>query len=696
MSLKRLMLDGETTQLPVTSKVPDEKDNEKRLVALHDILTKKNNEDAYYPAFGFPQFHVFSAEEIVLLKSWLDHDIKLCNDLWGRSEKHRKMLEELTQEYTSIVNKFSNQGSKNKLDKIIEDTLQLKLTSAIKLLLVSGGDKYTLRYLEIDQLSQLAADIGIPPATSPLPFNFLKQLETICSELDISIPETGSEFIRCVREQFGSAIIQTQAATEKLIELYKSVQKSLAVLSKDESVTDDREPTERDILNLCKKAQIKLRAPGTAFTEDYLPAWIHNYAPEGTYSSDSLQLLSAEAEKKYELDPEDIARILSDRELVLKPETIPKIPFFTKYLYVLIIITVAMTGAAVFLIRLLNHLADILPFSTGLEGPLPGFVSMLLALSVSAILFLVFIKLSGLSITGKTGNNANSRISSTFMGIGLIILATASFFLTIRIISSSNLGWMIEDLSIIQNQVDARIIPAGSFIMGSDTSGWDDQAPAHHVEITTPILVRRFEENNFDVKTVLGSKKVIPESEKNMPARNISWTNALVYCNELSRKDKLTPVYDLERNKRGEVLSVRTYTPENGGWRLPTEEEWEYISKRGEIWKSSIYPRGYQTHAKSGGPQSGPAGINEGISNILGIYHLGGNVMEWCFDRYGVYLDKSAGIRGYSQATKGDKRVVRGGSWATDDMVAEIGYRNSADPTQGNEEIGLRLVRTLK
>jgi len=694
MKSKKMMLDGDAMEPPAVSGSQDEKENEQRLIALHDILVTENNEDKYYSVFGFEQFHEFSAEEAELLKEQLDHDTKLCNDLWGRSVKDGAMRDNLIQAYTRTVNKFTHQGTKKNLDKIIQELLHKKLAAAIQLLRVSGGENYTLRYWEINHLSELSTDLGIPPASSSMSFNFQSQLESICDELKVSIPETEGEFIRCVHENFGASIIQTEENLLSLTALFNAVHIALSVLEADGSRMDHQEFTERDMLNTCKKNHITLRVPGTAFIEDYLNGWIRDYAPEGLYSSDAFLILADEAKKSFGLETGVVSSILSERELVEKTETAQVIPFFKKHLYVFLVSAAALSGVTIFLLRLLDHLADSLPLSKGQGAFFPISASLVTALAVSTVLFLFLLKISGLTVAGSV--KQQSRIPAHFLGAGLAVLAVVFLIASIRIVTSSNLGWMLEDISVVQNKADARIIPSGSFIMGSESSGWDDQAPAYKAKIAFPILVKRYEENSYDVKTVLGSKKVIPDSEKQIPARNISWTTALIYCNELSKKDKLDPVYDLERNRKGEVVSLKNYNPENSGWRLPTEEEWEYISKRGEIWKSSIFPTGYESHAGSGGVQSGPSPINEGRPNMLGIYHLGGNVMEWCFDKYGVYLDKSTGIKGYSQATKGDKRVVRGGSWATDDLVAEIGYRNSADPTQGNEEIGLRLVRTLK
>ena len=142
----------------------------------------------------------------------------------------------------------------------------------------------------------------------------------------------------------------------------------------------------------------------------------------------------------------------------------------------------------------------------------------------------------------------------------------------------------------------------------------------------------------------------------NRPVINVSWYDALAYCEWLSKKT----------GKR---------------FRLPTESEWEYAAKGG---KSS---RGYKYsgsnnfdevgwHEENSGEMLQPVGIKKG--NELGIHDMSGNVWEWCEDWFDI--DK-------------DSKILRGGSWLSDESDRTVKGRFNFYPKFGTTSFGFRLAQ---
>lgn len=131
-------------------------------------------------------------------------------------------------------------------------------------------------------------------------------------------------------------------------------------------------------------------------------------------------------------------------------------------------------------------------------------------------------------------------------------------------------------------------------------------------------------------------------------------------------------------------------------FRLPTEAEWEFAARGGNMSQGYRYAGGNEVDKQSWGLSNAgfrKHSVAEKMPNELGLYDMTGNVSEWCSDWYGrYYLGTEPNPKG---AEEGEWKVVRGGSF---DNCAENSYiskREYYDPNEAMNYCGLRLALTL-
>ncbi|MDT8325435.1 MAG: formylglycine-generating enzyme family protein, partial [Bacteroidota bacterium] len=117
------------------------------------------------------------------------------------------------------------------------------------------------------------------------------------------------------------------------------------------------------------------------------------------------------------------------------------------------------------------------------------------------------------------------------------------------------------------------IIPAGSFTMG-DASGahHTNERPARTVSLNS-FQLSRLEVSQALYQDVMGSNPSKAKGD-NRPVESMTWYDALRFCNALSEREGLTPVYtDIDAGPKADFSA--------DGYRLPTEAEWEYACRAG-------------------------------------------------------------------------------------------------------------------
>lgn len=239
-------------------------------------------------------------------------------------------------------------------------------------------------------------------------------------------------------------------------------------------------------------------------------------------------------------------------------------------------------------------------------------------------------------------------------------------------------------------------IGSGTFTMGSPAEErWREGDEVQHQVTLGAYLIGKYEVTQAEYTVVMGSN---PSSftGDNRPVETVSWYDAVRYCNALSEREGLTPVYTID----GENV---TWNREGNGYRLPTEAEWEYACRAGTVspfstgrnitvdqsnWYSS-YP--YIDGEGGGAYRRQTVGVDEFTPNPWGLYNMHGNVSEWCWDRYAAYGTQAQ--TDPTGAETGRNRVARGGGWYDYAKHVRSAYRSVAPPDYTDYKRGFRVAR---
>ena len=231
-------------------------------------------------------------------------------------------------------------------------------------------------------------------------------------------------------------------------------------------------------------------------------------------------------------------------------------------------------------------------------------------------------------------------------------------------------------------------VEGGTFMMGSD-DGYPDELPIHEVTLS-PFWIGKYQVTKDAWMKIMA---IEPSEIKdgNLPMEQISWLQAIEYCNQRSIHEDLTPCYIITRD------SVFCDFNANG-YRLPTEAEWEYAARGGKKSAGFIYS-GSNDHDNvawhDGNSQNKSHAVGTKKANELGIYDMSGNLFEWCWDWYDKdYYEKSPGSNPKGPET-GTHKVLRGGSWHHFHPFCRVSFRNYYyTPYYWNIDVGFRVVRT--
>ena len=209
-------------------------------------------------------------------------------------------------------------------------------------------------------------------------------------------------------------------------------------------------------------------------------------------------------------------------------------------------------------------------------------------------------------------------------------------------------------------KLEMMLIPAGKFMMG-------DQGRDHEVTLTKPFYMGKYEVTQEQWLIVMGNN---PSSVKGarLPVTNVNWNDCQDFIRKLNAKMK-------------------------GGYRLPTEAEWEYACRAGT---KTAYSFGNEITLKDANYGASnifkPVVVGNFKHNAFGIYDMHGNVRVWCEDWSAVYTLGAA--TDPKNTETGTSRVLRGGDFESNGLRICSSTRDGFTPTWQGRHYGFRLVRT--
>ncbi len=277
------------------------------------------------------------------------------------------------------------------------------------------------------------------------------------------------------------------------------------------------------------------------------------------------------------------------------------------------------------------------------------------------------------------------------------------------------------ETSVTSPHVEMVYVEGGTFMMGDefgDLMPW--YRPVHQVELTYAFYMGKYpvtfdEYDAFCEETAISKPYDANWGRGRRPVINVSWWDAIAYCNWLSSKEGFPVAYDGEGNLLDQDGKTTTDPSEVAGYRLPTDAEWEFAARGGThhspykysgsdtldevawYWRNSgdefltgnwdwerISANNLKTHH-----------VGQKLPNTLGIYDMSGNVSEWCSDYWFFGYTSTARTNPYN-STPDQYRVLRGGNWLNEAVRLRVAERGTLSPIGVYNNVGFRIARTAQ
>jgi len=229
-----------------------------------------------------------------------------------------------------------------------------------------------------------------------------------------------------------------------------------------------------------------------------------------------------------------------------------------------------------------------------------------------------------------------------------------------------------------------------------------DEQP-HKVGISSPFLMGAYEVTQAEFERVMGRNPAYFRGESGrLPVEQVSWYEAIEFCNRLSTIMGREPCYamsDVVREGRA-IVDARVQPLDADGFRLPTEAEWEYACRAGTQTMGFFgsEPGELSRFAwcdQNSGGRTHEVGLRK--PNPWGLYDMYGNVWEWCFDWYAADFDDESPLidpAGPERPPKDGFRVVRGSSVTEQEgNHMRSSLRQAWKPLMKKMTGGFRIVR---
>ncbi|MGB7193347.1 MAG: SUMF1/EgtB/PvdO family nonheme iron enzyme [Collimonas pratensis] len=212
-------------------------------------------------------------------------------------------------------------------------------------------------------------------------------------------------------------------------------------------------------------------------------------------------------------------------------------------------------------------------------------------------------------------------------------------------------------------------IPAGTIAMRDDRTGrrWLVELPSFAIGCY-PVTQAQYGE--------ICGQWPSSHAAAQCPVENVSWIDAVRFCNLLSRAEGLADSYQIHDDETAASL-----IPGSWGYRLPSEAEWEYACRAGSNGPryGELEDIAWYRDNSRGSTQD----VGQKQPNAWGLYDTLGNVWEWCSDLY-------------DPEVYGAYRVFRGGGWSDLERGCLASNRRRSHPTFAIDDLGFRIARSLE
>ncbi|MEO1994304.1 MAG: bifunctional serine/threonine-protein kinase/formylglycine-generating enzyme family protein [Planctomycetaceae bacterium] len=217
-------------------------------------------------------------------------------------------------------------------------------------------------------------------------------------------------------------------------------------------------------------------------------------------------------------------------------------------------------------------------------------------------------------------------------------------------------------------------IPAGEFDMGSDSDdslAQDAERPQHRVRLTRPFYMGVVPITQQQFQAVTAETPASP-FQPDHPVHSITWTQAHEFCFQLGALD-----------------------PDPYDYRLPSEAEWEYACRAGDVKRFSFGDeisdlKDFAWFVENSNSELQAVGQKK--PNAWGLYDMHGNVNEWTYDRFDLAYYEAAPIDDPHGPHSGGSRVMRGGAFNSEAGPCRAAHRGSYLESFTSLTIGFRVI----